>query len=171
MQNLASHAGTHDEPQRGTLYDFHLHLGHMHYGAIERLAQNSASGILLTDSTRVSCSTCAHGKQSKNRQPTQDTGANSPIDRIDGVICSNLKGPMTPRDRLGNRYMINFVDHKSNYVKIFLARNKDQEAKFIEKFLVFFEKRFNCRAQVLCTDSDGEYANVDLFCQTSGVAR
>ena len=87
------------------------------------------------------------------------------------VICSDLKDPMTPRDRLGNRYMINFVDHKSNYVKIFLARTKDQAAKSFENFLVFFEKRFNCRVHVLRTDSGGEYANVDLFCQTSGVAR
>lgn len=43
---------------------------------------------------------------------------NIPIDRIGGVICSELKGPMTQTDRLGNRYLVNFVDHKSNYCRV-----------------------------------------------------
>ncbi|KAG6617461.1 Integrase catalytic core protein [Phytophthora cinnamomi] len=38
-------------------------------------------------------------------------------------------------------------------------------------FLVFFEKRFDCRIHVLRTDSGGEYQNVDLFCKKTGVAR
>lgn len=106
-----------------------------------------------------------------NRQSTQDTGADYPIERIGGVICSDLKGLMKPRDRLGNRYMIDFVDHKSNYVKDFFAHAKDKAAKSFEEFLVYFEKRFDCRIHVLRTDSGGDYANVDLFCIKSGVAR
>lgn len=46
-----------------------------------------------------------------------------------------------------------FVDHKSNYVKLFLARTKDQAARLFDTFLVFFEKRFKCRIHVLSTDS------------------
>ena len=46
---------------------------------------------------------------------------------------------MTPRDRLGNRYLINFVDHKSNCCCVFLAKTKDQAAKKFEHFFVFFE--------------------------------
>jgi hypothetical protein len=48
----------------------------------------------------------------------------------------------TPRYR--NRYMINFIDHKSNYCRVFLARTKDAAAKLFEHFLVYFEKEFNC---------------------------
>lgn len=92
----------------------HHRLGHLQYGAIERLPRNSASGIIPTDRTRDNCSTCAQGKQSNNRQLTQSTGTNYPIDRIVGVICWDAKGPMTPRDRMVNRYMINFIDHMSN---------------------------------------------------------
>ncbi|OWZ15197.1 hypothetical protein PHMEG_00011205 [Phytophthora megakarya] len=157
--------------QQGTLLDFHKRLGHIHYDAVERLARDPSSEIALTDHKRVNCLTCAEGKQSKGRQSKKDSGTSSPIDRIGGVICSDLKGPMTPRDRLGNRYMINFVDHKSNYVRVFLAKTKDQAAKKFEHFLVFFEKEFNCKIRVLRTDSGGEYENVDLFCKTTGVAR
>ncbi|KAE9066566.1 hypothetical protein PF010_g27809 [Phytophthora fragariae] len=78
---------------------------------------------------------------------------------------------MTPKDRLGNRYMINFVDFKSNYCRVFLARTKDAAAKHFEHFLVYFEKEFDYKIHVLRTDSGGEHASVDLFCKRTGVAR
>ena len=78
---------------------------------------------------------------------------------------------MTAKDGMGNRYLVNFVDHKSNYCRVFLARIKDQAAKKFEHFLIFFEKRFNCRVHVLRTDGGEEYKNVDLLCNSTGVAR
>ena len=78
---------------------------------------------------------------------------------------------MTPKDRLHNRYLVNFVDRKSNYCRIFLAPTKDKAAKKFEHFLAFFERQFDCRIHVLRTDGGGEYANVDLFCKRTSVAR
>jgi hypothetical protein len=115
--------------------------------------------------------TCAEGKQTKNNQSKKDTGANSPIDRVGGVICSDLKGPITPVDREKNRYLVNFVDHKTNYCRIFLAKTKDEGAKKFLNFVGHFERRFDCRIQVLRTDGGGEYVNVDLFCAKNGIAR
>uniref|UniRef100_A0AAV1TEW2 Integrase catalytic domain-containing protein n=1 Tax=Peronospora matthiolae TaxID=2874970 RepID=A0AAV1TEW2_9STRA len=157
--------------QSGTLMHFHQRLGHLPFDTVERMAKDPASGIKLTDRRRLTCLSCAEGKQTKNSQSQKDTGVNAPIDRIGGVICSDPKGPMTPKDRHGNRYLVNFIDHKSNYCRVFLAPTKDQAAKKIEHFLVFFEKRFNCRIHVLRTDGGGEYQNVDLFCKRTGVAR
>lgn len=133
--------------QRGTLMDLHQRLGHLSFDTVKRMAKDPASGIKLTDRRRLTCLSCAEGKQTKNPQSQKDTGVNAPIDRIGGVICSDLKGPMTPKDRHGNRYLVNFVDHKSNYCRVFLAPNKDQAAKKFEHLLVFFEKRFDCRIQ------------------------
>ena len=154
-----------------TLMNFHRRLGHLNYDAIIRLAKDPASGIKITDERRENCLTCAQGKQTKNRQSTKDTGINAPTDRIGGVICSDLKGPMTPKDRLGNRYMINFVDHKTNYCRIFLAKTKDQAAKRFEHFVSFFENQFNCRVRILRTDGGLEYNNVDNFCRKTGIGR
>ncbi|CAI5734969.1 unnamed protein product [Hyaloperonospora brassicae] len=78
---------------------------------------------------------------------------------------------MTPADRLKNRYMVNFIDHYSNYCGVFLAPTKDKAAKKFEHFLAWFEKRFECRIHVLRTHGGGEYMNVDLFCKTAGVER
>ena len=69
---------------------------------------------------------------------------------------------MTPQNRLGNRYIVSFIDHKSNYCRVFLARTKDAAAKQFEAFLVHFERLFRFKVHVLRTDGGGKYANVDL---------
>lgn len=63
----------------------------------------------MMDRSRAPCLVCEQGKQT-----TKDSGEHAPIDKVGGVICSDLKGPMTPFDRLGNRYLVNFVDHRTN---------------------------------------------------------
>ncbi|GMG14877.1 unnamed protein product [Phytophthora fragariaefolia] len=89
--------------QRGTLEHFYKRLGHLNYDFVEKLARDPSSGIELTDRRRVNGLTCAQGKQARYNRSKKDTGEHSPIDRVGGVICSDLKGPMTARDRLNNR--------------------------------------------------------------------
>jgi hypothetical protein len=89
--------------------------------------------------------TCAEGKHTKSKQSKKDSGEHSPIDRLGGVICSDLKGPITPVDREKNRYLVNFVDHKTNYCRIFLAKTKDEAARKFLNFVGHFERRFDCR--------------------------
>ncbi len=68
-------------------------------------------------------------------------------------------------------YVVNFVDYNTNYCRVFLAKTKDEAAKKFQHFLSFFERKYDCRILVLRTDGGGEYANVDLFCAHTGVAR
>ena len=158
-------------PIVGTLAELHVKLGHLAYETIERMARDQGCGIKLTDHKRVICVTCAQGKQTRSQQPKNDTGRNAPTDRLGGVICSDLKGPITPHDRQGNRYLVNFVDYKSNYCRVFLAKTKEQAAQKFRDFLLWFEKRFDCRVHVLRTDGGLEYSNIDAFCRKQGVRR
>jgi hypothetical protein len=105
--------------QEDMLYNWYTRFGHQSYDAIEALAAKPGSGINLTNRERPNCMTCAEGKLAKNKQSKKDSGENSPIDRIGGVICSDLKGPIMPVDREKDRYLINFIDHKTNYCHIF----------------------------------------------------
>lgn len=113
------------------------------------MAKDPAFGISRADLKRESCLAYAQGKQIKNHQSRKDTGSDSPIDVIGVVILSDLKGPMTPKDRLGNRYMVNFIDHRTNYCRVFLAQTEDAAAQEFKPVMVFFERRFNCRIHVL----------------------
>ncbi|GMF57099.1 unnamed protein product [Phytophthora fragariaefolia] len=129
---------------------FHRRLGHLTYDTIVKNAKVPASGIALAGHKRENCLACAHGKQTENAQSRKDTGANSAIDVIGSVVCSDLKGPVKPRDRLGNRFVGSFIDHRPNYCRIFLAKAKDVAALKFKHFMAFFERQFNCRIHVLC---------------------
>lgn len=122
--------------QKGSLMHSHRSLAHLNYGTIVRIAQDPDLGILLTDQIKANCLPCAKIKQTKNAKKRKDTGDNSLIDVVCGVICSDLKGPMNPKDRLGNRYMIKFVDHRTNYCRIFLA-NEDIATQKFKHFMDF----------------------------------
>ena len=78
---------------------------------------------------------------------------------------------MTPTDRNKNRYMVNSIDHASNYCRIFVAETKDQAAKMFEYFLAHFERMFNRMVHVLLTDRGCEYKCVEFFCKSTGVIR
>nr|CCA15954.1 conserved hypothetical protein [Albugo laibachii Nc14] len=59
MAAISGNAAQHDDitrvPQRGTLFDFHCRLGHLHYDTVERLAQADDSDFILTYRTHVKC--------------------------------------------------------------------------------------------------------------------
>ncbi len=139
------HEHVSDVVHSDTLYNWHMRFGHQSYDAIEALAAKPGSGIQLTDHLRPNWMTCAEGKQLKNLQSKKDSGGHSPIDRVGGVICSDLKGLIIPVDREKNRYLVNFVDHKTNYCRIFLAKTKIEAARKFMNFVGHFERRFDCR--------------------------
>ncbi len=95
-----------------TLYNWHKRFGHQSYDTIEALAAKPSTGIKLTDRERPTCITYAEGKQTKNRQSRKDSGEHAPTDSVGGVICSDLKGPITPADREKKRFLVNFIDYK-----------------------------------------------------------
>ncbi|KAE9118811.1 hypothetical protein PF007_g8791 [Phytophthora fragariae] len=151
--------------QYGSLMHFDERFGHLALDTVERIARDPHSGISITDHTCTKCVVCAEGKQSKRRQSKKDSGVNASIRRIGGMICSDLKGPLTPRDRLGNRYLVNFVDHRSKFCRVFAAKTKDEAARKFHDFLTFYKKRFSCKIHVLRTDGGGKYRTVGLFLQ------
>ena len=78
---------------------------------------------------------------------------------------------MTIRDRLENTYMVNFIDHRSSYCRIFMSKSKDAAASKFKLFMGNCEHEFNCRIHVLRTDGGGEYKTLDFFCSSEGVSR
>ncbi|KAG2783985.1 hypothetical protein PC116_g10291 [Phytophthora cactorum] len=127
------------------LQELHERLGRIAYDTVERMADTIGSGIRLTDRARPNCLTCARVKQSKNHQSKKDSGANAPVNKIGDVIGSDIKGPMTLNDRLGNRYLID----PTNYVRVFLAKNKVEATRNIKQFLIYIEKRLRTLATLM----------------------
>lgn len=98
--------------QHGSLLQLYHRLGDLCYDTIIKIDRDPASGIKLTDTRRTNCLACPQGKETKNVQSRKDSCLNSSIDVLGHVICCDLKSPMTPSDRLGSMYLINFIDHR-----------------------------------------------------------
>ena len=62
--------------------------------------------------------------------------------------------------------MVNFIDHRSSYCRVFLAKSKDAAALKFKIFMASFEREFNCKIHVLRTDEGGEYKTLDIFCSS-----
>ena len=88
---------------------------------------------------------------------------NSTVDFIGSVICSDLKGPMNPCDRQENRYIVDFIDHRTKTKEFATHKSKH--------YMPFFMQKFKCRIHVLRTDGEGEYHALYLFCYETGIAR
>uniref|UniRef100_A0AAV1TSX1 Uncharacterized protein n=1 Tax=Peronospora matthiolae TaxID=2874970 RepID=A0AAV1TSX1_9STRA len=139
LKDVIMHAIVESQPreataQTGSLMSFHRRFGHLYYEDIERLVANPANGLELTDKSKSAQSKSA---QSNSAQPKKDSGLNATLDVVGGVICSDLKGPITPMDKRKNGHLNNFIDHKSNYVRVFVAKSKDEVARKFQHIKVF----------------------------------
>ena len=73
-----------------SLLHWNQRLVHISFNKIERMARDPATDIRQTSKKRMACVSCFKSKRMRNAQSQQDSGANSSIDRIGGVICSDL---------------------------------------------------------------------------------
>ena len=157
--------------QSCTLMHFHRRLGQLCFDTIIEKYKDPASAIKLTDTTRINFLACAQGKQAKEEQSNSDTVINTSIDVIGGVILSDLKGPMTPRDRMGNPYLVIFIDLRFNYFDVPLAKSKDAAELQLKPFLVNFKLAFNCKIPVLRNDGCKENKTLGVLGKATGVSR
>nr|CCA23825.1 AlNc14C209G8872 [Albugo laibachii Nc14] len=72
---------------------------------------------------------------------------------------------MTPRDRLGNRSLVNFIDHRSIYCRAFRRCHEVQPSS------ACFQATIKCRNHALSKDKGGEYKILDVLCKTSNILR
>uniref|UniRef100_A0AAV1UAP1 LAGLIDADG endonuclease n=1 Tax=Peronospora matthiolae TaxID=2874970 RepID=A0AAV1UAP1_9STRA len=78
---------------------------------------------------------------------------------------------MNPHDRLSNLYLANFIDHGSNYCRVFLTKSKGVAALKFKHFSYNSNVSLNCKIHVLRMNGGGEYKNLDVFCKETGVSR
>ncbi|OQR85565.1 RNA-dependent DNA polymerase [Achlya hypogyna] len=148
------------QPQ-GTLQEWHIRLGHINKQAILRMAEQAPSNQMqVTRAARdlaEPCLDCAVGKQGRSKQPRTDTSTSAPTDEIGAVISSDCVGKLSPPDRFGNRYFVNYVDHGSGYTAVYPIKKKSHQERTAMAFISMFERQFNVKVKTFRSDRGGEY--------------
>lgn len=119
------------------------------------------------EKNRMSCETCAMGKQA--RQPFAKSA--SEAKNLIELIHSDLCGPMETQSIGGAKYILTFVDEYSKKVFVYFLKHKsDVLGKFIE-FKVMIECQTERRVKIMRTDNGGEYVNEEFgaFFRANGI--
>ncbi|KAH9088109.1 hypothetical protein LEN26_019648 [Aphanomyces euteiches] len=148
------------QPQR-TLQEWHVALGHLNKPAIIKMVSDSLPEHMIVTrrehDLKEPCLECAIGKQTRSKQPTQDTSDSSPTEEIGGVIASDVAGKITPTDRYGHKYFVNYVGHASGFVMTYPMKKKSEQASKAMEFLAEFETSFGTKVKIFRSDRGGEY--------------
>lgn len=150
-----------------TAVTWHRRFGHLNYQSLNRL-KGVVSGMNFNDEkNRISCETCAMGKQSRQPFATSASQAKNLI----ALIHSDLCGPMETQSIGGAKYILTFIDEYSKKVFVYFLKHKsDVLGKFIE-FKVMIECQTERRVKIMRTDNGREYVNeeFDAFFRANGI--
>ncbi|OQR80450.1 hypothetical protein ACHHYP_17532, partial [Achlya hypogyna] len=118
------------------------------------------------------CIDCAVGKQGRSKQPRADTSESARTDEIGAVVSSDCAGKISPADRHGNRYFVNYIDHGSGYTAVFPIRKKSYQEKTAALFINLFERQFGVKVKTFRSDRGGEYrsAKFQSYLAQRGIA-
>ena len=152
------------DAQSGILMESHHRFGHLCYDTIVKMAHDSASGIILTDTKREKCLACTKGKKTERKQSKADSGKTrrSTLSVL-GFIRSCDSTRSAWQSLVGQLY--------SSQVELLpFVSIKDKRCCSVD-FLASFKRKLKCRIHVFHADEGGEYKTSDVFCQNTGVVR
>lgn len=71
----------------------------------------------------------------------------------------------------GSSYFVAFIDECSGYTVVVPIAQKSDVSKQFQRFLPWFERRYDCRVKRVHCDGGGEYVGLDGFLNGLGIER
>ena len=146
---------------------WHRRLGHASYGTINDMIKDGRikGAEMKTD---VVCDVCAMSKQvRKSFKTSEEDKELRERARFDGIVCSDVLGPITPASRSGFKYIVSFIMMKSRYVTVYPLRKKSEVVSAFTRFYREIKIASGTKIKVIRSDNGGEYRNavMDSFCK------
>jgi len=141
---------------------WHERLGHVDKRGISQMANRKVvDGLKIGGpATESICDDCAKGKASKANIPKIRTSsrASGMLDRVHSDVCGPLEVPSLG----GSRYFVTFIDEHSNWVTIYLLKQKSEVAGCFLQFEKYAERQTGRKIKRLRSDRGGEYLSNTL---------
>ena len=129
----------------------------------ERMAHVDKRGIaqmVHRKSTDMICDGCAQGKAQRSDIPKVRTSDRSSM--LLGRVHSDVCGPVEVPSLGGSRYFVTFIDECSNWMTIYLLKQKSEVAECFLEYEKYAERQTGNKIRILRSDRGGEYLSKSL---------
>lgn len=146
---------------------WHERLAHANVESIRKLQHSGAvRGLhLQKDNKGNACKDCIEGKLMRRMAKFNPTRSTAP----GAVIHSDVCGPMSEQSLGGSKYFTTFIDEYSGFIYVVPIKQKSDVLGEFRKFLVWFERKFDCVIKRLHSDGGGEYVALKCFLVERGI--
>ncbi|GMF22451.1 unnamed protein product [Phytophthora lilii] len=119
---------------------------------------------------RTLCGGCMKGKQTVEPFPSRFHVIDED-NPCDGLVHTDVMGPMKKVSKGGARYVLTFVDDYSRYVVAYFLRSKSEVAAKLDPFKALYENQWGQRLKCLRSDNGTEFVNkkVAELCSKNGI--
>ena len=94
------------------------------------------------------CESCINGKMTRSK-----FGTRTKAKRLLEIIHTDIAGPITPLTHNEERYFITFVDDFSNYVQVYVIKNKSDALDCFIEYANMVQAKFNLKIAKLKCDN------------------
>lgn len=146
---------------------WHRRLGHMCQGNLEKLVKGKlVNGIENLDIGKIEfCQSCVQGKLTRSRFGTRTVAK-----RLLEIVHTDIAGPITPIAYDGGKYFLTFIDDYSNFVCVFILKNKSEVFECFKEYVQLVQSKFNLKIATLRCDNGKEYISGEIkkYCRDNG---
>ena len=145
-----------------SLQRWHERMAHVDKRGIAQMAARGVvHGLTLHDhDTSLVCDGCAKGKAHRSDIPKERSSqrALNLLDRVHSDVC----GPVEVRSLGGSRYLVTFIDEHSNWVTVYLMKQKSEVVECFLQYEKYAERQTGRKIRVIRSDRGGEYLSDSL---------
>ena len=154
---------------------WHARLGHLPEQKIEEL-KKCVTGLEIKklanymETNNDLCKGCVKGRlsvQNFSKSSTKEPKTNDVLE----LIHSDIMGPMNKISVGGSRYILNFIDDYSRYVKVYFIKRKSQVFDYFMEYKSMMEGQTGKKVKCIRTDNGKELVNTKFGreCKLSGI--
>lgn len=151
-----------------TLAELHEIFGHLSKPQILAIAEYSTEFKIADPDADLECLACDAGKMKRKKfndlMPDRAENAGE-------VVYSDICGKISPKTIFGEKYLITFIDEKSGYIEVFLAKKKSEAINRFKEVRAKFNNHTSSRVKMFVTDGGGEYTSreFDAYLASKGI--
>ena len=153
-----------------SMMEWHLALAHISKKNLMRIHNTTQNFKIKDPMSKIVCLDCDAAKMKrKNFADSIPPRA----ENVGEVVYSDICGQINPPTINGEKYVITFLDEKSGYIAVFLAKRKSEAADLFKQIRAKFNNSNRTTSiKMLVTDGGGEYISEDfeIYLKTKGIA-